>query len=1127
MKLYSYEQENENFNCEGFRLPSQITIENLINFKENYEINEGILMNMKTLRDTTIIKTETDSMLRVIATHSLGQLINIELVSGNNTLEKVEGFEETTGLIYSLKKNTEYILSFIYVNSVFDENKSSECQSFHLRLGILSVEYHNKISNHNQFCKDKPNFKVIDDVLSELQHISSSKNNIEETENYEKYTITLKNNLQRSSEVFYMKDFEVDTNILLNLEILSDFTSGFLVPYIIKHNEKNLEKSKIFQKVSFATGGLNIDLKRGKYTFYLYYAKNQFSKSIESSIVNNSRLATEFFPKCLSFQVRFVAFLLDKSSKKWECQNRFFNYLPKELNNVRDLGTNNLKDHYTYFSHSLLLPENSQIVKIKTLNNYFFLKLSYEFNPKDFDLAVSLKLGDKYLKKSKPFKNKILQSTQFYLTYLLKPNKEYELELVNLSNNPDPENHESENNYSHFENCKLFDFHMEFTSKNYLENTKKPLKCDSITPKINEVFYERLVGIPNSFFRFGDRRMMWGIRRGANEQSQSFDLASINNKMFQFLKSETAFKYTFPFEIHYLNSKLSARLEVNFETNLLIYVTRRTESNSAVIAMGEITGLNTIEITGLSLEGGKYELTIVEANYNKFINKKYNFCNNFTLSVLLENKPFNYFSRALVRNKDSHSNAELCNVDTIPEHLNIPGFIFPDSDNSINEIYKFLLTEKDQFTKFSIKNKSLFKLNILPLVNNNNFGYVRIYKEHRGKRKLIAEIRKEGELHINQVFNKGVYNIEVSFRGIEDTVLKDTSKNCEFFEIYLSVIDIGNILGNEGNIEKFVSCEEKFLTGKLIPNSHQSYNLITFNKRSSENGDDIANPYLIQISASQKPSKFIGEFIYNNVLDTIINFEVNRIQVHNKSGNNQLSHVQHTSEYNDNIAWIILNIDPEYDYLIKLHSSVFNKESNICSKMFFSYSYNDEDGHQINDSSAGIEKEEIKKEICRINDIIPNNLYTKDTVLDKFGGHQNEDGSIKLVGEFMVPHHGSSSNRIGFKINKDSIVFIQVIPKYNENNNISLQIYRDKNLIYRYGHSIINGVILINLISYNTPYILEMTFDEESTNKCNTFEFMFTVIPKEIYLSEHLNCEENVDKIPVKINLILARISNR
>ena len=99
--------------------------------------------------------------------------------------------------------------------------------------------------------------------------------------------------------------------------------------------------------------------------------------------------------------------------------------------------------------------------------------------------------------------------------------------------------------------------------------------------------------------------------------------------------------------------------------------------------------------------------------------------------------------------------------------------------------------------------------------------------------------------------------------------------------------------------------------------------------------------------------------------------------------------------------------------------------------------------------------------------------------------------------------------------------------KYNENNNISLQIYRDKNLIYRYGHSIINGVILINLISYNTPYILEMTFDEESTNKCNTFEFMFTVIPKEIYLSEHLNCEENVDKIPVKINLILARISNR
>jgi hypothetical protein len=382
----------------------------------------------------------------------------------------------------------------------------------------------------------------------------------------------------------------------------------------------------------------------------------------------------------------------------------------------------------------------------------------------------------------------------------------------------------------------------------------------------------------------------------------------------------------------------------------------------------------------------------------------------------------------------------------------------------------------------------------------------------------VAEIRKNQDLHINEILPKGVYNMEISFRGPEDSLLKDTSKNCQYFEMYLSVIPITTMLGDEKNLEKNVYCEEKFVTGKLMPNTNQNYSPIVFNKKAAEKSDDIVNPFLIQLNAPTKNGKFIGEFIYNNVLDTVINFEVNKVHLNNKSGNNDVHHVPFTSIFNDNFAWIIFNVEPEYDFLIKLHSSVYSKEGNVCSKMFFSYSYMDEEGEIKVDPQSGIEKEEVKKEICKINDYLPENLYTQDTILDKYGGHQLEDGTIKLIGEFLVPHQ-FNQKRISFNVIKDSVLYVKIVPKFVENNNVQLQIYRDKNLIYRYAHSIVNGVILTSLTAYNSaPYLLEMIFDPQNSHHCNSFDFIFTLVPKEVYLKDHVSCEEKFDNIPVKFS---------
>jgi len=167
IKLYTVEQEDEKYICDGKRLPKQIFIENMINFKDNYEINEEIIMDLKTLSESTLIKTESDSMLRVIASHMSGLKINLELMKGNTTLEKTEGLGDATGLVYSLKKGEEYSLNFEYENSILDELKSGDCPKFHLRLGILSVDYARSLNKNENNCGEnkKSVFGPIDHIL--------------------------------------------------------------------------------------------------------------------------------------------------------------------------------------------------------------------------------------------------------------------------------------------------------------------------------------------------------------------------------------------------------------------------------------------------------------------------------------------------------------------------------------------------------------------------------------------------------------------------------------------------------------------------------------------------------------------------------------------------------------------------------------------------------------------------------------------------------------------------------------------------------------------------------------------------------------------------------------------------
>ena len=112
-------------------------------------------------------------------------------------------------------------------------------------------------------------------------------------------------------------------------------------------------------------------------------------------------------------------------------------------------------------------------------------------------MKIRLKKQDKILKTAKRQLNGLYESTQEYVTYYLKPNSHYELEFMN----------ESENKKDYYSSCKLFTLQIEIISKEKLEH-ESSRQCFYNYPKIEDVFYERLVGVPNSFYKYGTKSII-------------------------------------------------------------------------------------------------------------------------------------------------------------------------------------------------------------------------------------------------------------------------------------------------------------------------------------------------------------------------------------------------------------------------------------------------------------------------------------------------------------------------------------------------------------------------------------------------------------------------------------------
>jgi len=1199
LRIVAFAHSGENIDLELYHIPHVGSeFENLLKISNNNNNN----LNIKNSKiGFNAFNPLGDILSRIFAKKKQKENENAQA-----QLKQIsEHLGQSDGMYLPLMKGNTYKVVFSYRNSIFAESEKKNCEMFFLKIALAKISYikaifPNAYSNTCPSANDNTKKSEIKKILKDFEHENAqSLSNTANSDNalYDSFgrgfTSVFRSFFDRNNpgKALFSGKFTVKNPVNINVEILSDFLSSFIVPVIIpdesgntaaNNNSNNEEDNKEYENlniqqllnhkhnlITFHENHIKLNLPKGSYRLVIINGLSQFYN--ENDTVENSRLLSfldlENIPKCQEFQIRFSAQkLLNSRMATWECNSKDFEFLPASLNSLLYLGAENkLKPKFSYFSKHLLVPLEPQTLKIKSGKEGYLLRLIHEFADLETEnngnegsaglLRVSLRKGRKTIKVSKPLiVEDEVKTTAQYITHYLKPNTEYELIFEFEGTNQ---------HFDYFATCKLFKMEISLISEKIInngENNKNNSNksneqlCPENKPKLEDIAYERIIGLTNSFFRYGSKSILQmflsktifgsaahlgNTAAGASQEELDLEISHPQAAQIQFLfdpKSQKAFAQSYIFEVRSSLARVTISVENPYSSILGISfkVFFIYDGIEELIGMEDMDEQSFFSLKGIQLEIGKYRVEFYSNNLvdykkdfsvfkNYFSNKK--ICVNFSANILIENRPFDFFSKHVSENYLS------CPYNSLPQNLNIPGWLAKDTGYSLNIFGKFKINPNESKMKFKIYEKSLFKIHI-PDEHNNIFSYIDLFKISGNSKKKIKEKLESNDNYLNMVLDKGAYQLDFTFRGVQDSKLNE-DKKCLFFEAQLLVNPVSNTIGNlydKSNTNNII-CNQNLISS-FDHNSLKQYLKMQFLIEKTEQEDKTK--FAIKLEKSRRKGNFIAELIVNPYLDS--NFKIKVFEKKNlldntdsDSSDNWLNR-EHPAEllYHENFIWLLFHSEPHSEYFIQLIAESVDNLS-ICSTLTLSYSHaenqKDSELHENNQQPLSssdkeqIKNENLKKNNCKIYDHLPaflfseKNSHSKNTLLKKYGGPQASNGLVDIYGEFLLPAD-SSETRTTFYISTPSIIYVKIIPKYSKEANVYIEVYRDKNIIYRYSHNDYIGVLLYHLEASKSPYILNLTFDKTLEDiSCGSYELLLSVVPKDIYKSEYLNCDTADEKL--------------
>ena len=250
-----------------------------------------------------------------------------------------------------------------------------------------------------------------------------------------------------------------------------------------------------YNKITYHESSIKIKLEPGDYDFIVMNSVEEYASQDD---LMKKAIAEKFYPKCLELQIRVKIFTLNTERlKNWECNDVFFDILPKRYNNIRDLGIkDNIKNGFSYYSNNVLIPKKNEVVYLRT-NEAGVFRLNIE-QPTELKLKVTLMKKDKVLKTAKSFKEGLYNSLPEYITYYLKANEDYEIHFEHVT---------KITTSIYYEHCNTFVLNIEFVSKTNLDILSRE-SCPEHIPTVENVIIERMVGVQNSYYKYGTRTIL-------------------------------------------------------------------------------------------------------------------------------------------------------------------------------------------------------------------------------------------------------------------------------------------------------------------------------------------------------------------------------------------------------------------------------------------------------------------------------------------------------------------------------------------------------------------------------------------------------------------------------------------
>ena len=524
-------------------------------------------------------------------------------------------------------------------------------------------------------------------------------------------------------------------------------------------------------------------------------------------------------------------------------------------------------------------------------------------------------------------------------------------------------------------------------------------------------------------------------------------------------------------------SKVSSILEMPYlnPVDIAYYIKKDDE----IIGSSTFLTMDVLEIEGLVLENGDYQLIILEKNSNAVF-AKYSLCIEYEVVMILESVNTFPISNGILERP------EVCNLSKFPENFNIPGFIFVDSGYGFSNHFEYGVFGGSHKTTIAIKQETMLFFQFF--LEEVEFDLKINLVDAKGKELYIEN---EDYLFSDKLV-PGNYTLVLSLDGIKRYAAR-LNRHCERIGFYINFAAVGLLKKNISQLEHNCS---KVIHKRISPNTQEYDKLV---KIESDNEDDL---FIIYLEKSIESGEFIAEINFNSLfyafphVFTVTAFDESSVE-EILNGNKQIIDELYLEEpriiRHENQVWITVKTQANRSEIIIIKSNKIWHEE-YCATLSFNYTYN-----------AMPDLEKSRHVVCDNNNLLPKMLHYKfEGEFEK--GQRTHMGNFSMSETFLVPKEGIIKTK--FYVNIDSLLIIKIKPE-KANYSAVVDVYSKENSFMSSSHSDFSRILIYKIPKQLEPHVLKIAFAANNElSACDTYQLDLQITNEQEWINSSKDCED-------------------